>query len=222
MNPRKCAFEVSDGKFLGFIIHEHGIEIDPDRIKYIWNVGAPTYKLEVQKFLGKINYLRRFISNLARKIDAFTPIIRLKNNVDFTWGQNNRKILLKTLSLAPILKAPRAGVPFRLYIAAKDKVIGVVLTQYTEGKEHVVTYLSQRLVEAETRYTFVEKLCVCLFYACTKLKCYLLSSPCTVSCQIDVIKYLLQNPIMSGRIGKWAYALIEYDLTYESLKSMKN
>jgi hypothetical protein len=124
--------------------------------------------------------------------------------------------------LAPILKAPRAGVPFRLYIAAKDKVIGVVLTQYTEGKEHVVTYLSQRLVEAETRYTFVEKLCVCLFYACTKLKCYLLSSPCTVSCQIDVIKYLLQNPIMSGRIGKWAYALIEYDLTYESLKSMKN
>jgi hypothetical protein len=36
-----------------------------------------------------------------------------------------------------------------------------------------------------------------------------------------VIKYMLQNPIMSGRIGKWAYALIEYDLAYESLKSKK-
>lgn len=77
-------------------------------------------------------------------------------------------------------------------------------------------------MEAETRYTFIEKLCLCLFYACIKLKCYLLSSPRTVSGQIDVIKYLLQNPIMSGRISKWAYALIEYDLTYESLKSMKN
>jgi hypothetical protein len=32
MNPRKCAFGVSASKFLGFIIHEHGIEIDPDRI----------------------------------------------------------------------------------------------------------------------------------------------------------------------------------------------
>jgi hypothetical protein len=69
---------VSAGKFLGFIIHEHGIEIDPDRIKSIWNVGPPTCKVEVQKFLGKINYLRRFISNLAGKNDAFTPILRLK------------------------------------------------------------------------------------------------------------------------------------------------
>jgi hypothetical protein len=57
MNPRKCDFGVSAGKFLGFIIHEHGIEIDPDRIKSIRNVGPPTCKVEVQKFLGKVNYL---------------------------------------------------------------------------------------------------------------------------------------------------------------------
>jgi hypothetical protein len=57
MNPRKCAFGVSASKFLGFIIHEHGIEIDPERIKSIQNVGPPTCKVEVQKFLGKINYL---------------------------------------------------------------------------------------------------------------------------------------------------------------------
>jgi hypothetical protein len=48
MNSRKCAFEVSAGKFLGFIIHEHSIDIDLDRIKSIRNVGAPTYKLEMQ------------------------------------------------------------------------------------------------------------------------------------------------------------------------------
>jgi hypothetical protein len=86
MNPRKCAFGMSASKFLGFIIHEHGIEIYPDRIKSIRNVGPPTSKLEVQKFLGSINYLRRFISNLAGKIDAFTPILRLKNDAEFTWG----------------------------------------------------------------------------------------------------------------------------------------
>jgi ribonuclease HI len=44
---------------------------------------------------------------------------------------------------------------------------------------------------------------------------------CIVACQTDVIKYMLHRPILSGRIGKWAYALIEYDLAYESLKSMK-
>jgi ribonuclease HI len=84
-----------------------------------------------------------------------------------------------------------------------------------------VTYLSRRLVDAETRYTFIEKLCLCLFYACTKCRCYLLSSRCTVFDQTDVVKYMLQNSNMSGRTGKWAYALIEYDLAYEPLKSMK-
>jgi hypothetical protein len=47
------------------------------------------------------------------------------------------------------------GPPFRLYIAAENKVIGVILTQEAEGKEHVITYLSQRLVDAERRYTFL-------------------------------------------------------------------
>jgi hypothetical protein len=101
MNPHKRAFRVLAGNFLGFIIHECGIEIDPDRIKSIRNVRAPTYKLEMQKFLGKVNYLRRFISNLAEKINAFTPILRLKIDAKFTWGQNNRKhlILLENICL---------------------------------------------------------------------------------------------------------------------------
>jgi hypothetical protein len=224
INPRKCAFGVSAGKFLGFIIYEHGIKIDPDRIKSIRNVGPPTCKVEVQKFLGKVNYLRRFISNIAGKIDAFTPILQLKDDAEFTWGveqQESFDLIRKYLSSAPVLKAPQVRVPFRLYIAAEDKVIGAVLTQETGGKEHVVIYLSRRLVDAETRYTFIEKLCLYLFYACTKCRCYLLSSHCTVSGQADVIKYMLHNPIMSVRIGKWAYALIEYDLSYESLKSMR-
>jgi hypothetical protein len=49
----------------------------------------------------------------------------------------------------------------------------------------------------------------------------LLASACVVACQTDVIKHMLQQPILSGRIEKWAYALIEYDLAYEPLKSMK-
>ena len=106
-------------------------------------------------------------------------------------------------------------------MAAEDKIIGAVLTQETEGKEYIITYLSRRLIDAETRYTFIEKLCLSLYYACTKLRHYLLSSTCIVTCQADVIKHMLQKPILSGRIGKWAYALAEYDLAYESLKSVK-
>jgi hypothetical protein len=93
-------------------------------------------------------------------------------------------------------------IPFRLYIAAEDAVIGVVLTQIMEGKEHIITYLSRHLINAKIRYSFIEMLCLYLFYACFKLQHYLLSSICTVACQADVIRHMLQQPILSGRIGK--------------------
>ena len=68
MNPLKCAFGVSAGKFLVFIIHEKGIEIEPKRVEAMKRVEAPTCKKNLQKFLGKVNYLRRFIFNLSKKM----------------------------------------------------------------------------------------------------------------------------------------------------------
>ena len=83
-------------------------------------------------------------------------------------------------------------------MAVEDKVIGVVLTQETEGKEYIITYVGRRLVDAEMRYIFIEKLCLSLYYSYTKLRHYLLSSSCIVTCQADVIKHMLQKPILSG------------------------
>jgi hypothetical protein len=65
MNPLKCAFEVRLGRFLGFIVHEHSIQISPKKIESIGKIGEPLCKKDVQKLLGKINYLRRFICHLA-------------------------------------------------------------------------------------------------------------------------------------------------------------
>jgi hypothetical protein len=125
------------------------------------------------------------------------------------------------LTLPLVLQAPKSGVPFRLYIAAEPSVIGAVLTQEIDGKEYIIAYESRRLLDVETRYTFIEKLCLSLYYACTKLRHYLFSSTCYVACQTDITKYMLQKPILSGRVGKWAYALVEYDLRCEHIGSMK-
>ena len=75
--------------------------------------------------------MKRFISNLSGKIDIFTPILRLKNKAEFTWGAKQQEAfeeIKQYLSSPPVLKAPRRGVPFRLYAAAEDRVIGAVLT----------------------------------------------------------------------------------------------
>ena len=67
-----------------------GIEVDPKRIEKIKKVKAPTCK-DLQKYLEKVNYLRRFIVNLSGKIIPFTPILKLKDESEFTWGQNNKR-----------------------------------------------------------------------------------------------------------------------------------
>ena len=68
MNPNKCAFGVSAGKFLGFMVHERGIKVNPDRVKAIKEVGPPTSKVKLQELIGKVNFLHRFISNLSGRI----------------------------------------------------------------------------------------------------------------------------------------------------------
>jgi hypothetical protein len=97
----------------------------------------------------------------------------------------------KYLSSPPVMKAPMVGIPFRLYITVEAAMIGAVLTQVMEGKEYIITYLSQHLIDVEMTYSFIEKLCLSLFYACSKLRHYLLASTCVVACQADVIKHML-------------------------------
>jgi hypothetical protein len=161
----------------------------------------------------------------VRQVNPFHSRTSAKNEAEFTWEAKQQAAfdqIKHYLSTPPVLRAPKSGEPFRLYIAAQEGVIGVVLTQEFEAKEHIITYVSKRLLDAKTRYSFIGKLCFSLYYACTKLRHYLLASACiVVACQTDVIKYMLHRPILKGRLGKWAYALIEYDLVFESLKTMK-
>ena len=93
--------------------------------------------------------------------------------------------------------------------------------QEFEGKERVVFYLSRRLLDPETRYSPIEKLCLCLYFYCTKLRHYLLSADCTVVSKTNVIKHMLSMPILNGRMGKWILVLSEFDLRYESAKAVK-
>ena len=121
----------------------------------------------------------------------------------------------------PVLVPPQQGKPFKLYVSADSQTIGSALMQEFKGKERVVFYLSRRLLDLETRYSPIKKLCLCLYFSCTKLRHYLLSAECTVVSKADVIKHMLTMPILNGRMGKWILALLEFDLRYELAKTVK-
>ena len=224
MNPNKCAFGVSAGEFLGFLVHKGGIEVGKKSMEAIDKVVPPTNLIELQSLLGKINFVRRFISNLSERILPFSPLLKLKKGQEFVWGDVQQKAfdeIKEYMKAPPVLVPPQLTKPFKLYVAADNLTIGSALMQEFEEKERVVAYISRKLLDPETRYSAIEKLCLCVYYSCTKFRHYLLTAECVVVSKFDVIKHMLSMPILNGRISKWALALSEFDLKYESAKAVK-
>ena len=102
-----------------------------------------------------------------------------------------------------------------------NQYIKILLINDVEGNERVVYYLSRVLNDVETRYSSVEKLCLSLYRACTKLKSYMIARDVHVISKTDVIKYMLSYSILSRHIGKWMLALIEFSLQYVPAKAVK-
>ena len=109
-----------------------------------------------------------------------------------------------------------------IYISATEDSIGSLLAQDSEdGTEQAIYYLSRLLNDAETRYTPIEKLCLSLFHACTKLEYYLLPREELVVCKIDIVKYLLNWLVFQGRLMKSTIKLNAFALKYVLVKAMK-
>jgi hypothetical protein len=83
MNPHKCAFGVLAGQFLGFMVHEKGIEVGQKSFEAISKIVPPTSKSELQSLKGKFIFVRRFISNLSDKILLFSALLKLKSDQEF-------------------------------------------------------------------------------------------------------------------------------------------
>jgi hypothetical protein len=193
-------------------------------MKAIDEVVPPTNLKELQSLLGKINFVRRFISNLSQKVLPFSPLLKLNKDQKFTWGDEQQKAfdeIKQYMKEPPVLVPPQLDKPFKLYVAADTQTIGSALIQEFEGKERVVAYLSRKLLDPETRYSAAEKLCLCVYYSCTKFRHYLLNAECVVYSKFDVIKHMLSMPILNGRIGKWILALSEFELKFELAKAIK-
>jgi hypothetical protein len=97
----------------------------------------------------------------------------------------------------PVLRALKAGKGFKLYLSTQEKVIEATLTKEDGMKKFSVAYISRQLLDVETRYSFLEKLCLSLYYACAKFRPYILLSTYTIVSNHDVVKHMLNKPVLS-------------------------
>jgi hypothetical protein len=128
LNPEKCVFGVARGMLLRYIVSQRGIEANPEKVAALERMG-PIWNLKgVQKVLGCLAALSRFISRLGEKGLPLYGL--LKKHERFSWTVEAQEALDKlktTLAHAPILTPPRDGEPLHLYVAATTQVVCAII-----------------------------------------------------------------------------------------------
>jgi hypothetical protein len=134
LNPEKCVFGVPQGMLLGYIVSQRGIEPNPEKVTTLNRMGPIRVLKGVQKVLGCLAALSRFISRLGEKD---LPLYRLlKKHERFSWTVEAQEALDKlkaTLAHAPIITPPQGSEPLYLYIAVTTQVVSaVIVVEHTE------------------------------------------------------------------------------------------
>jgi hypothetical protein len=145
----KCEFWIDDVSFLGHIISNGGISVDPAKVKEIVVWSIPTTVTKIRSFLGLAGYYRRSIEGFSKIAKLMTLL--LEKGREFKWHekcQDSFDQLKKSLMSPPVLVMPDLQKGFDIYFDACGQGLGCVLMQ--EG--HVITYASRQLRKHEMYY----------------------------------------------------------------------
>ena len=124
---------MKEGKLLGDIVSEKGIKIDPNRVVAIQQIGLPRNKKEIQSFLGKVNFLRRFITNFVEVVKYINSMLKKDNT--FQWSKEAKQSFTNikhALYEAHVLVSPNFGKDFMIFSFASEHTIAGVLLQKNE------------------------------------------------------------------------------------------
>jgi hypothetical protein len=176
LNLMKCIFGVPAGQLLEFIVSHGGIEVNSEKIKAILDISLPNDLKDVQRLIGYVAVVCRFISRLGKKA---LPVYKLmKKSDEFVWADEADaalKDLKRVLSTTPVLASPKDQEPMLLYMATTNRVISIVIMveRKEEAQEYDVQrpvyYVSEVLTESKQRYPHYQKLAYGVFLASRKL-----------------------------------------------------
>ena len=158
LNPLKCAFGFSAGKFLGFMVTQRGIEANPVQFKSILKSPAPSSKKDIQRLTGRLAALGRFISRFTDRLKPFFTTLRGASRAEWDEECDWAFVEIKQYLIEPlILTSPEVGDTLCLYLAASDIAISAALfKECGDAKLRPVFFVSKSLIDAETRYTHLE------------------------------------------------------------------
>ncbi|GJP41219.1 hypothetical protein CLOM_g889 [Closterium sp. NIES-68] len=215
----KCDFLKQELEFLGHVVSTEGVKIDPKKIKTIQEWKPPTNLKELQSFLGFVNYVRRFIPNMAGLSAPLTD--RLKDHDCFWWGEKQQAAfdqLKIALTSPPVLRISDPNRPYEVVTDASDIAIGAILLQDFGDGLQTVAYESRKMQGAEKNYTVHDKEMLAIVHAFKTWRCYLTGADVTVRTDHKSLQYLRAQPNLNPRQIRWLDFLesnFHYTITYK-------
>ena len=183
----KCEFWLKKVSFLGHVISEGGISVDPSKIKDVLDWKTPENVSEVRSFLGLAGYYRRFVEGFSKIAKPMTELLEKDKTFEWTAAcEASFQELRKRLTTAPVLTMPDITKPFSIYCDASGKGIGCVLMQ--EG--HVVAYASRQLRKHEVNYPTHDLELLAVVHALKIWRHYIIGKRCEIYSDHKSLKYI--------------------------------
>lgn len=217
----KCKFFSTSVDYLGHIVSDQGILVDPTKVKSIAEWAIPRDKTEVRSFLGLASYYRRFVKGFSKVAAPLTALLKGKSD-SIEWTSDcdssflNLKNALTSTPILTIMDPLKGGIV--LCTDASDLAIGAVLMQ--EGR--VLAYESRKLNSAELNYPIHEKELLAIIHSLKVWRHYLLGIKFKIETDHQSLRYLSTQPNLSRRQCRWMELLQEFDFDIEYVKGKEN
>ena len=219
LNPSKCVFGMTAEKFLGFMVSQRGIEVNPEKVRAILELEPPRTVKAVQNLNGKVAALNRFVSKATDKCLPFFRVLKKS----FEWTDECQKAfedLKRYLSSPPLLSPSMLGEELYLYIAVSQVAVNAALVRDERGSQRPVYFISKAFQRAEERYPKMEKLAFAFITAARKFKPYFQAHTIVVLTN-QLLKKAMSSPEVAGRMALWAIELSEFNVQYRPRTAVK-
>jgi hypothetical protein len=216
-NKEKVQYRKTEVKYMGHIFNREGMRIDKDRIRAIDELKPPTCKKELQRLLGLINYVRKFIPKLGEIASPICDLLR--KDIEFQWLEAHDKALstIKSeISKNTVLMNFDPTKQITIQTDASLNGIGCCLMQ--EGRP--VAYASRGLNETEKKYAVIEKEMLSIVYATQRFHNYIYGRQIKVITDHKPNVFVLNKRICqvhSPRLQRLKLKLLKYDIKLEYL-----
>ena len=218
LNLSKCIFGQKEVTFLGHILSAEGVKPDPEKTRAIKEMPLPRNKVELQRFLGMINYLGKFLPNLATVTTPLRELLQKDNVFVMEKPQIQAVSRLKEMVMSDaVLKFYDPMLKTRLRSDASNEGLGAMLEQEHGDQWHPVAYASRSLNSSERNYAPIEAEALSVVFACEKFREYLYGRSFVVLNDHKPLESIFKKPITScpPRIQRFFLRLQRYDFTIQ-------